>query len=83
MYGLGGSDRCLIVPVFDVCNPRLSTVFEADVKLVLRVKFGELCLKVLSNERGDLVWRLRRGQSAGSKCVILAHIDDKKPRTEC
>ena len=68
--------------MFNVCNPWLSTVLEVDTKLVLCVKFGELCLEVLSDEGGDLVWRLRRDQSVGCGCVILVRINGKKPLTE-
>ena len=50
-------------------------------KLVLCVKFGELCLKVLSDEGGDLVWCLRRDQSIGCGCVILVRTNDEKLRT--
>lgn len=28
-------DRSLVIPVLDICDPRLTTVFEVDAKLVL------------------------------------------------
>ena len=57
--------------MFDVRDPRLTTVLAEDTELVLGVEFGELGFEVLSHEGDDLVWGLGRDQSIGAGISLL------------
>jgi len=64
-------DCGLVVPVFDVRDPRLTTVLAEDAELVLCVEFGEFGFEVLSHKGYNLVWGLRRDQSVGAGISLL------------
>jgi len=72
--------------VFDVRDPRLTTVLAENAELVLCVEFGEFGFEVLSHEGDDLVWGLRRDQSVGagisSLCPLPSETIDCEPDAE-
>ena len=72
--------------MFDVRDPRLTTMLAEDAKFVLCVEFGEFSFEVLSHEGDDLVWGLGRDQSVGAGisllCLLPTETRNREPDAE-
>ena len=57
---LGG----LIVPMLGICNPRVAAMQVLDLHVALAAQLRELIVQVFLDLRADVVWALRRHETA-------------------
>jgi len=68
--------------VFNIRDPRLTTVLAEDAELVLCVEFGKFGFEILSDEGDDLVWGLGRDQSVGAGISLVCPLPTKTSNCE-